>query len=296
MYSHVDLLNEAGIDAAILHQRKGFRCTWFDSETRVTDVRSSAVGPDDVLVVCELDVDAVASLRQPVRHVILNQSGHMTWVQRGSTVAYHYANARDLLGVVVISDYSAQMLEHVYPKLTIRRVCNSIDPKLFRPPSTPAGRTLSYTPRRGRKEADLVMHMLGSRRSLNGWNVLALEGLNQANFAAALRSSRIHVSLSYWEGFGLPTCEAMACGNYVIGFHGFGGREFMLPEFSFPVETGDVLATVQAIERVIAEDSADERWCISRGELASEFVLRHYSQQRQRDTVLSAYRDLLSRS
>jgi hypothetical protein len=296
MYSHVDLLNEAGIDAAILHQRKGFRCTWFQNETRVTDTRSAAVGPDDVLVVCELDVDVVASLREPVRHVILNQSGHLTWGESGDAVSYHYANACNLLGVIVISDYSAQMLEHVYPSLKICRVRNSIDPRIFHLPTMPAGRTLSYTPRRGRRETDLVMHMLRGRGSLDGWDVLPLERLNQAEFAAALRSSRIHVCLSYWEGFGLPTCEAMACGNYVVGFHGFGGREFMLSGFSFPIETGDVLAAAQAIERVIAEDSADDQWCASRGKLASDFVLSRYSQQRQRDTVLSAYRDLLKRS
>jgi Glycosyl transferases group 1 len=296
MYNHVDLLNKVGIEAAVLHQKKGFRCTWFDNTTRVTDIRSSAVGPDDTLVVSELDVDVVAALPRPVRHVVLNQSGYETWARRGDTVAHHYSSAQELLGVMVVSEYSAQMLKYAYPKLNIRRIRNGIDGTRFYPPNEPTTRRICYHPRRGRRELDHVMHMLHARGALRTWDTFSLEGLNDEDFAAEMRSSRITVNLSYWEGFGLTACEAMACGSYVIGFHGFGGREFMRPEFSCPVETGDVIAVAQAIERVIAEDSLDEQWCRSRGQLASSFVLEHYSLEKERESVASAYCDLLALS
>ena len=35
LYRHVDLLNAAGVPAAILHTREGFRCTWFPNDTRI---------------------------------------------------------------------------------------------------------------------------------------------------------------------------------------------------------------------------------------------------------------------
>jgi glycosyltransferase involved in cell wall biosynthesis len=294
MYSHVDLLNEAGIESAVLHQRKGFRCTWFENTTRVTDIHSSAVGPDDILVVPEGDVDVLTTLHRSIRHVVLNQSGHETWTRRGDAVAHHYANAPDLLGVIVVSEYSAQMLKYAFPNLAIRRIRNGIDHALFYFPSEPKARRICYHPRRGRKELDIVMRMLHARGILRDWEVVSLEGLNQEDFARAIRSSRVTVNLSYWEGFGLTTCEAMACGNYAIGFHGFGGLEFMRPEFSCAVETGDVVAAAEAIERVIAEDSMDEDWCQSRGRLASAFVLDQYSKEKERQTVMSAYRELLA--
>jgi glycosyltransferase involved in cell wall biosynthesis len=293
MYRHVDLLNEAGIDAAVLHQGKGFRCTWFDNTTRVTDIRSSAVGPDDTLVVCELDVDIVAELQQPIRHLVLNQSGYLTWAQRGNDVAKHYASSADLIGVIVVSDYSARMLAYAYPGMTIRRIRNGIDHTRFYPPSGLKERRISYHPRRGRRELEHVIHMLRARGVLQNWELFPLDGLNQEDFAAGLRSSRIYLSLSCWEGFGLTSCEAMASGSYVIGFHGFGGQEFMRPEFSCPVETDDVIAVAEAVEKVIAADSADEQWCGERGRLASSFVLDQYSEERERHSVVSAYRDLL---
>ena len=137
-----------------------------------------------------------------------------------------------------------------------------------------------------------MLYLLRDR--LQGWELVRLDGLRQTEFAAGLRSSRITLCLPYQEGFGLPAAEAMACGNYVIGFHGFGGREFMRPEFSCPVETGDVLAVAKAVERAIVEDSADESWCVSRGKLASAFVLDAYSRERERESVRAAYADLLA--
>ena len=53
--------------------------------------------------------------------------------------------------------------------------------------------------------------------------------LPQRDFLARLGASRYLVSLSAAEGFGLVPLEAMAMGTTVLGFDGFGGREYMKP-------------------------------------------------------------------
>ena len=88
----------------------------------------------------------------------------------------------------------------------------------------------------------------------------------------------------------------MACGNYVVGHHGFGGREFFLPEFSAPIETGDVLSFARAVEDAIVQDRANPSWCLDRGRAASAFVLDKYSLERERNEVVSAYAELLNHS
>lgn len=35
-YRHVDVLNENGFEATIVHRKKGFKPTWFEHGTRVT--------------------------------------------------------------------------------------------------------------------------------------------------------------------------------------------------------------------------------------------------------------------
>lgn len=294
IYRHVDILNEAGIDAAVLHQRKGFRCSWFDNDTKVADVSSSTVGPGDVLVVSELHVDNLIGLRPGIRHVVLNQSGYRTWTHRGDLVAEHYSSSPDLLGIVVVSEHSTQMLEYAFPERQIRRVYNGIDGKVFHPPSGAKRRQITYFPRRGQEDLELVLNMLRGRGVLQGWDVIPLKGLSQETLLERLQASRITLALSWWEGFGLPPAEAMACGNYVIGYHAFGGREYMRPEFSCPVDVGDVLAVASAVERTIANDSRDEDWCVSRGMQASAFILEQYGVDRERESVVAAYSDLLA--
>jgi hypothetical protein len=51
--------------------------------------------------------------------------------------------------------------------------------------------------------------------------------LPQTDFLARLGACRYLVSLSAAEGFGLVPLEAMAMGTTIIGFDGFGGREYM---------------------------------------------------------------------
>lgn len=50
-YRQVDLLNAAGIEAAVVHGQPRFRCTWFANETRVVSAPDVELGPQDILVV-----------------------------------------------------------------------------------------------------------------------------------------------------------------------------------------------------------------------------------------------------
>jgi hypothetical protein len=51
IYRHVDLLNAAGRDAVVLHERPGFRVGWFRNETRVLAAKDVTLGREDLLVV-----------------------------------------------------------------------------------------------------------------------------------------------------------------------------------------------------------------------------------------------------
>jgi hypothetical protein len=53
--------------------------------------------------------------------------------------------------------------------------------------------------------------------------------LPQQDFTARLGQTRYLLSLGPAEGFGLIPLEAMAMGTTVVGFDGFGGRDFMRP-------------------------------------------------------------------
>ena len=296
IYRHVDLLNAAGIRAFVLHQRRKFRCTWFANDTQVIDVTTARVGPEDLLVVTESDVSLVCEKSLGARHVVFNQSISLTWRRDAVRVARHYTESTDLAGVVTVSDYCLDLLSYAFEGVAIHRVHLGIDSSLFHPGDFPRDRRIAYMPRKGGKEAENLLHLLRGRGVLNDWEIVPLDGLTHAEVAKQLRTTKIFLSFSYQEGFGLPSVEAMACGNYVVGYHGFGGREFFLSEFSAPIKTGDILSFACAVEDAIVRERSDSSWCLNRGREASAFVLANYSLERECNEVVNIYSKLMNLS
>jgi hypothetical protein len=292
LYRHVDILNSNGIPASILHNKKGFRCTWFHNRTRVTSSASVYLKRTDLLVVGELDVDIVVRSRLRVPHLIFNQGPYLTW-QGGTGVADYYANGPRPKAIITVSEHSVALLSYAFPGIDVRRVRLGIDTAAFKPPDDAAPRVITYMPRRGAEDVTILRQILDARGALDGWRVSKVEGLSHAGVAHALRSSQIFLATSIREGFGLPAAEAMACGNYVVGFDGLAGREYFLPEFCSAVDAGDLLAFSQALESVIRRDCCTPGWLRQRGLAASRFIASTYSRSAEEADVLKAYADFV---
>ena len=137
---------------------------------------------------------------------------------------------------VSVSGFVAEFISNVYR---------------FRPPVICAFIELDRLPNveawRARSAGSVLIHLKGhptyravilerlrdavARRaaSVNLEEVIGDKPHAHADFLARLGACRHLVSLSPAEGFGLVPLEAMAMGTTVIGFDGFGGREYMDP-------------------------------------------------------------------
>lgn len=297
VYRHVDVLNDAGVPAAVLHRRSSFRCSWFANTTRIAAGDSVRLGPSDVAVVGELATGLLDSLPTGRRFVVFNQNPHLTWREASDARVGHYLGHPDLAALLTVSDHSVDVLRYMAPAARILRVHNSIDPTVFFPGArAEPTRTIAFMPRRGSSEARQVLGMLSARGVLDGWQVIALEGLTEAQVADRLRTASIFLSFAYQEGFGLPAAEAMACGCHVVGFHGFSGREFLHPEFSSPVAPGDILGMARAVERVVGTEQATPGWCRASGARAAQFVAQAYSPAIERRDIVHHYTSILAPS
>ena len=294
IYRHVDILNAAGIHAAVLHQSRGFRCSWFDNKTRITNVGQARIMHGDLLVIPEIYVGIIDRLAPDTSYVIFNQGVHLTWRDFPEGVARYYDPENGLRGVVTVSAHSREMLGYAFEGLDIRRVHLSIDPTRFRPASGPRANRIAYMPRKMGADANQVFEILRGRGLLEGWEIVPLVNMRESAIADNLRQSKIFLSLSYQEGFGLPPLEAMACGSYVIGYHGYGGRELFRPEFNAAVETGDIVGFARAVEKVLAREKAEPGWCQAQGEKAANYVRLEYSPERERHEVARVYGDVLA--
>jgi hypothetical protein len=295
VYRHVDLLNAAGVDAAVLHERPGFRVGWFGNDTRVLAARDVTLGRDDLLVVPEYYGPGLGSLPAGARKVIFNQNAYSTFAQvpfAGTGAGAPYAGVPGIAALLTVSQDNAALLRHAFPELPVHVARVVVDERVFHPGGAPAGRRIGYMPRRRAEEQEQLLHILRGRGVLDGWELAPIDGMTEAQTAEALRACAVFLSFSEREGFGLPPAEAMASGAYVVGFTGLGGRDFFDPAFCAPVAEADLLAFAIAVEAALEQHGADPAVLASAGQAASKHVLSQYHEDGLRADLLSFYGEL----
>jgi glycosyltransferase involved in cell wall biosynthesis len=287
IYRHVAHLNAAGLAASVVHRAPGFRPTWFPT-AGVPVTHTEAITPTaaDLLVIPEIYGPDLAQLGPGVPKAVFNQNAFNTFLGYTPEVADRrtpYTHP-EVAGAVVVSDDNAEYLRHGFPELTVHRVVNAVDPALFHP--GPKRRRIAFMPRKSAEQALQVINLLKFRGVLDGVEVVALDGMTEAEVAAALRETLVFLSFGHPEGFGLPAAEAMACGCAVAGYHGYGGREFFMSEHAFPVATGDIVGFARTVEDLLRSDPAELE---ATGARAAAFVAERYAPQRERESVVAAW-------
>ncbi len=284
IYRHVDILNEHGRSATVLHHSDGYACRWFEHSTRTVGAPSVQLSPDDVLVIPEVYGPFLDRLPREPRLVVFNQNAYLTFdhVPASRSITYDMFDA-----VLTVSGDSADFLRFAFPGIEIVVVDYAIDADLFHPSSDLPDRRIAMMPRKRPEDAGQILRLLGDR--LRDWDVVTIEGASEQETATKLRTSPIFLSLGKREGFGLPPAEAMASGCYVVGFHGFGGRELFNPSFSSPVEDGDVLSVAREGARQLALYEREPDAVREAGARAREHIRKRYSLELQREKVLAFY-------
>jgi hypothetical protein len=295
-YRTVDLLNEAGIPAAIMHRRAGFACSWFEHRTRIVTAGEIGVSEDDVIAVPEIYGASILDLPVGVRQVIFNQNAYMTLeslTEAGPAAAAPYVDNPDLAAVTVVSDHNAALMGYAFPEAPIHRIHLAIDDAIHHPPAEPPPRRIAYMTRRRADEAAQVLALLQRRGALADWDVVPIDGRSEAEVADLLRASRVFFSLSELEGLGLPPLEALACGCLVAGFDGFAGREFFRAPFATPVENGDVVGFARAAEALLRRIDEDPAGTWSAALAGSRFARERYAPEIERQDLVDVFAPLL---
>lgn len=96
-----------------------------------------------------------------------------------------------------------------------------MDTSIFKPGNSRKLKTIAYMPRKNKAEADLIKQLMPNNEFIE------IEGKTELETAALLQKSDVFLALSKTEGVGLPPIEAALCGALVIGYHGFGGLDWM---------------------------------------------------------------------
>ena len=288
-YQLVDALNRAGVDARVVHRKRGFRCTWFQNTTQVESLDTLRVSGHDLLVLPEEWMAFIPDLPADVPKVIFHQNAYTTFSWGADPdVIRNVLHRPDVKRVVVVSDDNAAYLRYAFPDVDIQRIRYTIDQSIFSTsPNVHKRRQIAYMPRRRAQESVDVLSLLRSRGVLDGWPIVAIDNMTEAQVADHLRHSAIFLSFSEREGLPLPPAEAMACGCVVIGFHGFGGRDFA--DNAIWVSEGDVVEFARTVESVLKtwQQDADRFRLLT--ERASAHIRDTYNAANTERDVLTAF-------
>ena len=109
---------------------------------------------------------------------------------------------------------------------------------------------ITYMPRKLPDHSKLVLFFLRNHLP-KGWKILPIDNISQENVFKYLKKSKIFLSFSNLEGFGLPPLEAATLGNVVIGYTGEGGAEYWHNPIFKKIEQGNILDFVKKINIII---------------------------------------------
>ena len=332
IYRHVDLLRSNGYDAFVVHERQGFRDTSFENETPVIawsrhrhsvhdslasratrSIRRNlrrmpptasplhlreppcfAIEPTDVVVIPEVFGPDLARIAPGVPKVIFVQNPYEAFFgypadPRSVVPPYRHP---EVVASFLTSEDTRRLMEYTFPGLKGYRVRWSLNRTHYHLELNKVEQ-IAYMPRKGADDARQVLATLASRGSLADFRIRPIVNLDETGVAACMRESLIFLSLGQHEGLPLPPAEAMACGAIVVGYDGFGGREYMLPEFAFPVPAGDRMEFARTLERVIALQREKPDELRDRATRASAFVTEILSRSREEQELLGAWDEIL---
>lgn len=296
LYRHVDILNQNGFQAAVVHKKKGFRCTWFENQTRVEYRQNLQPDPFDFAVIPEIHGPRLAEMVPLAKKVIFNQNAYLTFREysfdpQDLTTAYRDPS---VVAALVVSEDSRRYLSYVFPELKVFRVHVGVDVAKFRfRELAQKRRQMAFMVRKHVEDARQVVNILKFRGALDGWEIAAIQNLTESEVAQVLEESLVFLSFGYPEGFGLPALEAMLCGCLVAGYHGNGGREVLRPEISWPVEAGDILGFARIAENLLRQADASPSDLSRKAVEARELVSREYSMERERQDVLKFWNEVM---
>ena len=185
-----------------------------------------------------------------VRYAIYVQGGYLINKGDPEVLDAAYAGAHCIL---TISDDTSRCVSMAFPDAygRILRVHCSVDAQRFIPQSNKEN-LITFMPRKLADHSSKVLFFLRNHLPAH-WRIQPIDGLKEAGVADLLQRSKIFLSFSLFEGFGLPPLEAALSGNQVIGYTGQGAKEYWVPEIFQSVEPGNVVAFAQSILKKIEQ-------------------------------------------
>ena len=206
IYRHVDILNQLGYDAAVVHPEKGFRCSWFENNTKTIGFGELDLDENDCMVLPELDQDLPPFPGSDKCKVVVLAQNPFLFLRGFGGLRNLFAFYKSRVSAVIcVSEHSRKHLQYLLPFLQVYRHIYSFD----KPPfslGTAKERMVAVMPRKRGQEIDIILTLLQQLGCLDGWKVVSIIDRSENEVADIMRRASIFMATGQLEGFGMPAC------------------------------------------------------------------------------------------
>ena len=142
--------------------------------------------------------------------------------------------------ILTVSDDTSECIKLIFPNCMskIFKINLSIDHKKLNTPNKKSN-LITFMPRKLNDHFHILSLFL-FKKLPKKWKMESLSNLNEKELFAKLSKSKIFLSFSYLEGFGMPPLEAAIAGNKVIGYVGGGGKEYWKKPIFKEIQCGNI--------------------------------------------------------
>ncbi|MFK8289716.1 glycosyltransferase [Capnocytophaga canimorsus] len=326
IYRQVEILSKNGFNTCVLHEKIGKKEKWFDSaeipieyspllfkqlkymfykrkikfidqiKLFFLEKRSKKIEKNAILVLPEIYGDCIHRIEPSVKKVIFNQGCYLTFSGYSINKDYEVTpyNHTDTLATIVASHDAFNYLTFAFAQVNIQKITLGINDRIFNY-STGKQKQICFMPRKLTNDLTQVINILKQRGLKEDWKLVPIDNKSEKEVAEIMKKSIFFLNFNRCEGFGLPAVEAMACGCYIIGYHGQGGKEYFNPDFSFIIEDGNIIQYVQKIEEMIRLYELNPEKILQKGKQASEFALSNYSLEIEEKQTVSVWKKIIEK-
>ena len=249
IYKQSEMINKLlspKFKSSVLHPEKiKFHCDWFDYTTEFKRHLNFNINNEFVII-----PDFWAERYSPqcilnnIKYGIFVQGGYLFGNSDNKSTLHAYQHAEI---ITTISDDTADCCKLAFPALSskVMRMHFFVDSTKFTP-NKPKSNIITYMPRKLPRHSKLVLFFLEQYLPPH-WSIIPINNMTETEVIETLQQSKIFLSFSELEGWGLPPIEAGLTGNKVIGYTGEGGKEYWHQPIFSEIMMGDIKNFVNEI-------------------------------------------------